>query len=285
MALVNDVPSVESSSPEPQRSSRPHRAIVIAAVFAAVAIGAGTGAAVYARTGGTTTSVSEPTDASPVSNTSRSLTVGEIYRKNVKGLVEIETTTTQQQQTPSGGTDNQSASALGTGFVYDSRGDIVTNEHVIDGATSITVKLDDGSTYKATVVGTDASHDLAVIHIDAPTAKLHPLQLGDSDTVQVGDEVVAIGDQFGLTDSVTTGIVSALNRTITSPNSTPIRNAIQTDAAINHGSSGGVLVASDGRVIGVTSQIESSSNGNNGVGFAVPSNTVKSVVTGLLGNT
>jgi putative serine protease PepD len=102
--------------------------------------------------------------------------------------------------------------------------------------------------------------------------------------VQVGDDVVAIGDQFGLTDSVTTGIVSALNRTITAPDSTPIKNAIQTDAAINHGSSGGVLVASDARVIGVTSQIESSSDGNNWVGFAIPSNTVKSVVTRLLGN-
>jgi putative serine protease PepD len=142
----------------------------------------------------------------------------------------------------------------------------------------------DGSSYKATVIGTDASHDLAVLHIDAPAAKLHPLELGDSNTVQIGDNVVAIGDQFGLANSVTTGIVSALNRTITAPDSTPIRNAIQTDAAINHGSSGGVLVAADGRVIGVTSQIESSSNGNNGVGFALPSNTVENDVTRLLGN-
>jgi putative serine protease PepD len=280
---VNELPHAESSPQRPRRPVLSRRATAVAATFAAVAIGGGAGAAVYARTAGTTTVTETTVAASNVSNPSRPLTVAEIYRKNVKGVVEVETTTTDNQPTPFG-TDTQRASALGTGFVYDRNGDIVTNEHVVEGATSISVKFADGSTYKATPVATDASHDLAVLHVDAPVGKLHPLQLGDSDTVQVGDDVVAIGDQFGLTDSVTTGIVSALNRTITAPDSTPIKNAIQTDAAINHGSSGGVLVASDGRVIGVTSQIESSSDGNNGVGFAIPSNTVKSVVTRLLGN-
>jgi putative serine protease PepD len=285
MVDVNELPNVEPSHQEPHRHFLSRRAAAVAATFAAVAIGAAAGASVYARTAGSTTTVTETTAAaSNVSNTSRPLTVAELYRKNVKGVVQIETTATESQPTPFGGTDSQSAGALGTGFVYDRDGDIVTNEHVVDGATSISVKFADGSTSKATVVGTDASHDLAVIHVDAPAAKLQPLELGDSDTVQVGDDVVAIGDQFGLTDSVTTGIVSALNRKITSPNSTPIRNAIQTDAAINHGSSGGPLFAADGRVIGITSQIDSSSNGNNGVGFAIPSNTVKSVVTRLLGN-
>ena len=280
---VNELPNIESPPQEPGRRFMSPRVAAVAATFAAVAIGGGAGAAVYARTADTTTTVTQTTAASNVSNTSRPLSVAEIYRKNVKGVVEIETTTTTNQRTPFG-SSAPSGSALGTGFVYDGNGDIVTNEHVVDGATSISVKLADGSTYRATVVGTDTSHDLAVVRVDAPVNKLHPLQLGDSDTVQVGDDVVAIGDQFGLTDSVTTGIVSALNRTINAPNSTPIRNAIQTDAAINHGSSGGVLLAADGRVIGVTSQIESSSNGNNGVGFAIPSNTVRSVVAGLLGN-
>jgi putative serine protease PepD len=281
---MNELPNAEPSSPKP-RGLAPGRTAVVAVAFAAVALGGGAGAAVYAGTAGKTRTVTETTAAaSNVSNTSRSLTVAEIYRKDVKGVVEIETTTTESQPTPSGGSGSSTGSALGTGFVYDNNGDIVTNEHVIDGATSISVKLADGSRYKARLVGTDASHDLAVLHVDAPASKLHPLELGDSDTVQVGDDVVAIGDQFGLTDSVTTGIVSALDRTITAPDSSPIRNAIQTDAAINHGSSGGVLLAADGRVIGVTSQIESSSNGNNGVGFAIPSNTVKRVVTRMLGN-
>jgi putative serine protease PepD len=280
---VNELPHAESSPQRPRRPILSRRATAVAATFAAVAIGGGAGAAVYARTAGTTTVTETTVAASNVSNPSGPLTVAEIYRKTVAGVVEVETTTTHKQPTPFGAA-TQRASALGTGFVYDRNGDIVTNEHVVEGATSISVKFADGSTYKATPVATDASHDLAVLHVDAPVGKLYPLQLGDSDTVQVGDDVVAIGDQFGLTDSVTTGIVSALNRTITAPDSTPIKNAIQTDAAINHGSSGGVLFASDGRVIGVTSQIESRSDGNNGVGFAIPSNTVKSVVTRLLGN-
>jgi putative serine protease PepD len=284
MDSVNELPDIEPSQPEPRRPVAARRFVALAAVLAAVAIGGGAGAAVYARTAGESRTVTETTAAAGnVSNTSRALTVGEIFRENVKGVVEIETSTATSQPTPFGA-GRQSTSALGTGFVYDRNGDIVTNEHVVDGATAIRVTLADGSTYKATVVGTDASHDLAVLHVDAPAAKLHPLELGDSNTVQIGDNVVAIGDQFGLANSVTTGIVSALNRTITAPDSTPIRNAIQTDAAINHGSSGGVLVAADGRVIGVTSQIESSSNGNNGVGFALPSNTVENVVTRLLGN-
>jgi putative serine protease PepD len=275
---------MNESPRESQRRAAP-RAAAVVATCVAVAIGGAAGAAVYAKTGGETRTVTQPTVAAGnVSNTRRALTVAEIYRKDVKSVVQIETTTTTSRATPFGGNNSQAASALGTGFVYDRNGDIVTNEHVVEGATSIRVKFHDGSSYDATVVGTDASHDLAVLHVDAPAAKLQPLELGDSDTVQVGDDVVAIGDQFGLTDSVTTGIVSALNRTITSPNSTPIRNAIQTDAAINHGSSGGVLLASDGRVIGVTSQIDGSSNGNDGVGFAIPSNTVESVVARLLGN-
>jgi putative serine protease PepD len=285
MDAVNEFSKVEPSPQEPRRRVVSPRAAALVATFAAVAIGGGAGAAIYAKTAGTTRTVTETSlAASNVSNTSRPLTVAEIYRRNVKGVVQIETTTTQNQSTPYG-TQAQTGSALGTGFVYDRNGDIVTNEHVVDGATSVTVKFADGSSYRARVVGTDASHDLAVVRVAAPSAELHPLQLGDSAAVQVGDDVVAIGDQFGLTDTVTTGIVSALNRTITAPDSTPIKNAIQTDAAINHGSSGGALIAADGRVIGVTSQIESSSDGNNGIGFAIPSNTVESVVTQLLGNT
>ena len=173
-------------------------------------------------------------------------------------------------------------SAEGTGFVYDLKGDIVTNDHVVDGASSISVKFSDGSTYKATVVGTDPSTDLAVIHVNAPASKLTVLQLADSSTVAVGDGVVAIGNPFGLDNTVTSGIVSALNREITAPDESPIEGAIQTDAAINHGNSGGPLFNLAGKVIGINSQIQSDSGGNDGVGFAIASNTVKSVVTQLI---
>src|SRR5581483_2839357 len=135
-----------------------------------------------------------------------------------------------------------SSSAEGTGFVYDAKGDIITNEHVIDGASSVKVKFSDGSTYKATIVGADTSTDVAVIHVDAPASKLHPLTLGDSSKVAVGDGVVAIGNPFGLDGTVTSGIVSAVNREISAPDNSPIVGAIQTDAAINHGNSGGPLL-------------------------------------------
>ena len=166
--------------------------------------------------------------------------------------------------------------------MYDTKGDLVTNEHVVDGATSITVKFSDGSTYKGTVVGTDIATDLAVVHVDAPASKLVPLSLGDSTNVQLGDPVVAIGNPFGLDGTVTSGIVSAVDREIASPNETPIEGAIQTDAAINHGNSGGPLLNLQGRVIGVTSQIQSDSGGNEGVGFAIPSDLVRTIADQLI---
>ena len=136
--------------------------------------------------------------------------------------------------------------------------------------------------FRSQLVGTDASTDIGVIKVNAPSSELTPLELGDSSAVQVGDEVVAIGSPLGLNETVTSGIVSALHRTITSPNNFSINDAIQTDAAINHGNSGGPLLDLQGQVIGINSQIESDSGGNDGIGFAVPSNTVKSVVSQLL---
>jgi putative serine protease PepD len=179
-----------------------------------------------------------------------------------------------------GGGDGSSV-AQGTGFVYDDAGHIVTNDHVVSGASSVKVVFHDGATRTATVVGADPSTDVAVLKVDP--AGLKPLALADSDSVAVGDGVVAIGSPFGLENSVTAGIVSALHRTIDSPNNFAISNAIQTDAAINHGNSGGPLLDTSGKVIGITSQIESDSGGNNGVGFAVPSNTVRNVVIQILG--
>jgi putative serine protease PepD len=255
---------------------------LVAAVTAAALVGAGGGAATYAALGSGSTTVRQVTvgsTAEPAAATT-GLSVAEIARRTAKGVVEI-TVTSAGQPSPFGGT-GQAQQAQGSGFVLDKQGHIVTNEHVVDGAQSVSVTFPDGSTYDATVVGSDPSTDLAVIKVDAPASVLVPLRLGDSAKVQVGDGVVAIGSPFGLAQTVTTGIVSALHREITAPNNYAIPDAIQTDAAINHGNSGGPLLDLQGRVIGVNSQIESDSGGNDGVGFAVPSQTVRTIVSQLL---
>ncbi len=185
-------------------------------------------------------------------------------------------------------------SAEGSGFVWDTTGHIVTNNHVVDGAAKLTVTFSDGSSYDAKVVGTDPNTDLAVIQVNgAPASLLKPITVGDSTQVKVGEMVVAIGDPFGLSNTMTTGIVSAIGRSISAdtgnnPNNstnTPtfsIPDVIQTDAAINPGNSGGVLVDMSGAVIGVPSQIESQSGSNSGVGFAIPSAIVSKVVPQLI---
>jgi len=211
-----------------------------------------------------------------------SLTVNAVYKAARSGVVEV--LATQQADTspfPYGG-GSGSAKAQGSGFVYDAAGHIVTNEHVVDNATSVSVRFADGKTVAATVVGTDPSTDLAVLKVANLPSNAKPLELGDSDKLQVGDGVVAIGSPFGLAETVTTGIVSALDREIQSPNDYAIEGAIQTDAAINHGNSGGPLLDLHGAVVGVTSQIESDSGGNDGVGFAIPSATVRSIASRLI---
>ncbi len=218
-----------------------------------------------------TVSGGTPTSAAPATGSATN-----VYDSVSKGVVEI--TVTEGGATLGGGT----AEAQGSGFVYDAKGDIVTDEHVVDGASAISVKFSNGATYKATLVGSDASTDLAVIKVNAPSAMIHPLQLADSGQVQVGQGVVAIGSPYGLEETVTAGIVSALHREMTAPNNFTIPDSIQTDAAINHGNSGGPLLDLSGRVIGVNAQIKSDSGENTGVGFAIPSNTVHSIVTQLI---
>jgi putative serine protease PepD len=165
----------------------------------------------------------------------------------------------------------------------DKQGDIITNAHVVDGATAIKATFSDGSTATGRVLGTDTATDLAVVRVTGvATAKLHPLTLGDSDGVAVGDGVLAIGSPFGLSETLTTGIVSALDRTISSPSGATIGGAIQTDASINHGNSGGPLIDAEGHVVGVNAQIESDSGGNDGIGFAIPSDTVRTVAAALI---
>jgi putative serine protease PepD len=253
-----------------------------AAVVAGALIGAGGGAGIYAAfSSGNKTIVRQVpvADSQPASSTS-GLSVNSIYKLAYRGVVEVKVKS--QSTDPFGGTRRQSAE--GSGFVYDTNGHVITNQHVVDGATSVQVTFWNGKTYNARVVGTDASTDLAVLDVSAPSSDLYPLTLGDSSTVQVGDNVVAIGAPFGLAETVTAGIVSALHRQMTSPNNFTIDDSIQTDAAINHGNSGGPLLDAQGHVIGVNAQIESDSGGNDGVGFAIPSNTVKSIASQLISN-
>ncbi len=260
------------------RSSR--TPLVVISLAAALVLGLGLGAAAFAVLGSDPATVVRQvtvTQSEPVA-VADGLSIGQIYDRTSKGVVEIAATT------GSSSLGEAPSRAQGSGFVYDRRGHIVTNQHVVAGATSISVSFWDGSTFAAELVGTDPSTDLAVIRVDAPSALLEPLALGDSSKAAVGDGVVAMGSPFGLEGTVTSGIVSALHRQMTAPNNFTITDTIQTDAAINHGNSGGPLLDLRGRVIGVNAQIESDSGGSDGVGFAIPSNTVRSIAARLIEN-
>ncbi|HEY2543311.1 MAG TPA: trypsin-like peptidase domain-containing protein [Gaiellaceae bacterium] len=254
-------------------------------VVAALALGGGAGAGIYAGLSGgspasTTTSTAAPaTTIQPAAATTTSSSLNQIYTTATPGVVDI---TVTQASSGGFGLGQQQSQAEGTGFVYDTKGDIVTAAHVVDGASAVKVKFKDGKTVSATVVGSDNSTDTAVIKVNVPASELHPLSTGDSSSVKPGDEVVAIGSPFGLTETMTAGIVSAIGRTITAPNNYSISGAIQTDAPINHGNSGGPLLNASGAVIGVNVQIDSQSNGSEGVGFSTPVNTVKSVADTLI---
>ena len=211
-------------------------------------------------------------------------TPAEIYRSAAPGVVVITDTQTQVIPptlfTPPA---TQQVGALGSGFVIDARGDIVTNDHVVQGATGIRVGFSGGATYPATIVGTDPSTDIAVLRVHAPASALHPLAFDTRAAVEVGDPVYAIGNPFGLERTMTAGIVSATGRDIQAPNGLTIPNAIQTDAPINHGNSGGPLLDRFGRVVGVNAQIEGGTvDANVGIGFAVASATAQSVAQQLI---
>jgi len=254
--------------------------IVALVLVGTLALGAGAGAVAYsvAHPSSATTVVRQvPVQTSEPAADSSALTPGQIYRQAYKGVVEI--TVSTPQQTPTG---KQEAQAQGSGFVIDSDGHIVTNDHVVENADSVSVRFWNGNTYNASVVGTDPSTDLAVIKVDAPSSVLHPVSLGNSSSVQVGDPVVAIGSPFGLEETVTSGIVSALHRQIEALNQFTINDTIQTDAAINHGNSGGPLFNAAGQVIGVNSQIAGQTGANVGIGFAIPSDTVSSIADTLI---
>ncbi|HTU13892.1 MAG TPA: trypsin-like peptidase domain-containing protein [Solirubrobacterales bacterium] len=223
--------------------------------------------------------------ANPVADNQDQGLVNQIYERDGTGVGFITASGVSE-----GGSEfdpygqSQQGTATGSGFLIDKEGHMVTNNHVVNGASEIKVTLGDSDTsYDAELVGADESSDLALLKVDAPEDAMHPLAIGDSADMKVGDPVVAIGNPFGLDRTVTTGIVSALQREIQSTNGFSISNVIQTDASINPGNSGGPLINTDGEVIGVNSQIATGggSNGSVGIGFAIPSDTVKSVVDQL----
>ena len=269
-----------------------------AVVVVSALVGAGAATAISTSQGAsnTTTTItkifSQAGQASSVAQTGppHGLTIGQIYDRARSGVVLVTATSTvtaQNPLNPFGPPEKEQQQALGSGFVIDRQGHILTNAHVVVGASNVQVGFGGtgATTYKATVVGLDRATDIAVLKVDLPPSALQPLTLGNSNDVQVGDPVVAIGNPLGETQTVTSGIVSAVQRQISSlARNQDIYGAIQTDAAINHGNSGGPLLDAQGHVIGITSQILSSgSNGGSiGIGFAIPIDTAKAVADQII---
>jgi S1-C subfamily serine protease len=263
---------------------------LVVALLGWVAIAAGWVHSSSAGDAGTIDALSTTPAPEPAAQSSgKGLTINQIYQHDAPGVAFIQAQTKPQPSSPldpfgggGGGT------ATGSGFVIDTQGHVLTNAHVVDGATNIQVTLgrsDSSQPVSAQVVGKDPSTDVALLKVNAPADQLHPLQLGNSGDAHVGDSVVAIGNPFGLDRTVTSGIVSALQRQIKAPNGFTIDNVIQTDAAINPGNSGGPLLNGQGQVLGINAQIESPNGGGNvGIGFAIPINTVRGVVQQLLEN-
>ena len=264
----------------------------VAIVLAAAVVGGLAGASIGVAVGGGHSTASTgiaPLAATPTSavrslSAAAPLTPEAVYRAGSPAVVLI--TDTQTELVPPtfftpGGT--QRVGALGSGFAVDRRGDIVTNDHVVERATDIRVGFSGGATYPATIVGTDPTTDIAVVRVNAPSSALHPLRFAASGGVRVGDRVYAIGNPFGLERTMTAGIVSATGRDIQAPNGRTIPGAIQTDAPINHGNSGGPLLDRFGRVVGINAQLEGGTvDANVGIGFAIPSSTTRTVASELI---
>ncbi len=257
-------------------------------------------AAALGLTGGETTTVVQQAPLSnpraPVNADGDALTARDIYKRDAPGVVFVRAKVVEQTPSPFGPSERREGEATGSGFVIGAGGLILTNAHVVDGATEIEVRFQDDKRAKAKVLGKDRSTDIALLKVDPKDLELRPLQLGSAKNVEVGDPVVAIGNPFGLDRTLTTGVVSAKAREIQGLNGFTISDVIQTDAAINPGNSGGPLIDGAGRVIGINTQIATGAggSGNVGIGFAVPIDTAKrllpdlkkgSVETGYLGVT
>src|SRR5689334_11876259 len=266
----------------------PSRSHFVASLLGGAVV-AGTLLALGATGHGNTETIIEgsPFAAQPASTAGGRLTAHAIYERDAPGVVFVRAQIIQQVEDPFDLFPSQERSiSTGSGFLIDNTGDVLTNYHVIEGANrsnGVSVQFEDNVTRTAVVVDQDPNNDLALLKVNtAGVPEVHPLVLGDSTTVQVGDPTLAIGNPFGLDRTLTSGIVSALQRQIQGPSGFSIDNVIQTDAPINPGNSGGPLLDAGGRVIGINSQIETGgANGNVGIGFAVPSNTVRQVVPRL----
>jgi putative serine protease PepD len=250
---------------------------IVAALLLAAGVGGAVGAGVALETRDDPVSQSTQPAAQPVAETTSAISA--VYQRVKGGVVEVQTSTGGQtdpfgNQAPGG--------ATGSGFVIDEEGHIVTNQHVVDGAESVTVRFSDGTEVDAEVVGTDPSTDIAVLDVDRPSSQLTPLRFAGDGSLQVGNAVIAIGSPFGLEGTLTTGVISALGREIESPNRFTIENAVQTDAALNQGNSGGPVLDSQGRVVGVAAQIRSESGGSDGIGYAIPGDTAQRVARELI---
>src|ERR1700689_2198314 len=266
--------------------------------FISALIGGGIVVAVVAAAGDlgksqttTATTVQAAEPAAPT-NASQQKTIGmtphEAYVRDAPGVAFVTSTVVQKGESSpfnlfGGGETQRQGIDTGSGIVIDANGTILTNYHVIANAIKGTVSFEKGQTVEAQVVGKDPSNDLAILKISTDGLTLHPLTLGDSSTVQVGDPVYAIGNPFDLERTLTTGVISALQRQITAPNGFTINNVLQTDAPINPGNSGGPLLNIAGEVIGINSQIETggSGDGSVGIGFSIPINTAKSEISEL----
>jgi S1-C subfamily serine protease len=271
-----------------------HRSILPIAIVSAV-IGAGAAVGVVegfdlgsAKT--TTTVVQQAplgASANASDNDASGLTAGDIYKRDAPGVVFIRSQIVQRTQASPfdfGLPQEQQGEATGSGFVIDKAGTILTNAHVVNGATKVTVQFAGKKSVDAKVLGKDESTDLALLKVDPAGLDLAPLTLGSSKDVEVGDPAIAIGNPFGLERTLTTGVISAVQRTIQAPNNFEIDDVLQTDAPINPGNSGGPLIDATGKVIGINSQIATGGNGSNGsvgIGFAVPIDTAKKIIPEL----
>jgi S1-C subfamily serine protease len=261
--------------------------------FLAALLGGGVVVAIVAAFGGleqnqktVTTIQAAPIAPSNASQRTTGMTPHQVYVRDAPGVAFVTSTIVQKTESPfnlfGGGETQRQGQATGSGIVIDGNGTILTNYHVVENAVKVTVSFEKGKSVEAQVVGKDPSNDLAVLRIRTDGLTLHPLTLGDSAGAQVGDPVYAIGNPFDLERTLTTGVISALQRQIQAPNGFTINNVLQTDAPINPGNSGGPLLDAAGRVIGINSQIETSSGGGSvGIGFAVPINTAKSEIAQL----
>ena len=253
----------------------------LTAIAAALLLGAGVGGAVGAAVALESDSepAAQPADTNlPVAQTTSSTAA--LYKRYKDAVVEVRASTGGSQDSPFEG--QTPGEATGSGFVISDEGHIVTNQHVVDNAQSVRVEFSDGSEVDAEIVGTDPSTDIAVLDVDRPATDLTVLEFAPTGALEVGNPVVVLGSPFGLEGSLTTGVISAVGREIRSPNGFTIENAVQTDAALNHGNSGGPVLDTQGRVVGVASQIRSDSGGSDGVGYAVPGDTAKRVAADLI---